>query len=339
MAYKSLEIKGLSQRIWCTNRLLWHTNSNFYGIQTPPFMLYEPFLLGVGVAFNILIFVRAATLQKCGSEKFLRFSLPKVSWNWREILGEIFRATFSRVWVCEGKFHQNFTSKTVYKTENFTQISLCWGAALIFGGKLFWVTFLASKKNFPGRWWIQQPYQNQESHIYHRNLSSVAPSFFFVKEKFCTGARRCMLSFSQRGIGNARRAPDYSSNLCPPKTFAILPFRAGLGPPSCCFSYIKGPKHPLKKSYSRRFGRTEIRWVIWCGIEIAVFSRFHAAKPVDTEPLTICHCHCKDGKVHWPASQECSALKCHVLRYHVATVGGRRRERELSGLEPQGTRK
>ena len=31
-----------------------------------------------------------------------------------------------------GKFHQNFTSKTVWKTENFTQISLCWGAALTF---------------------------------------------------------------------------------------------------------------------------------------------------------------------------------------------------------------
>ena len=30
----------------------------------------------------------------------------------------------------DGKFHQNFTSKTVRKTENFTQISLCWGAAL-----------------------------------------------------------------------------------------------------------------------------------------------------------------------------------------------------------------
>ena len=29
MAQKSLEIKGLSQTIWCTNRLLWHTNSDF----------------------------------------------------------------------------------------------------------------------------------------------------------------------------------------------------------------------------------------------------------------------------------------------------------------------
>ena len=49
----------------------------------------------------------------------------------REIWREIFCAKFSRVWVCDGKFHQNFTSKTVWKTENFTQISLCWGAALI----------------------------------------------------------------------------------------------------------------------------------------------------------------------------------------------------------------
>ena len=62
--------------------------------------------------------------------------------------------------------------------------------------KIFWGTFLASKKNFPSRWWIQSPYENQENHIYHRNVSSVAP-IFFAKEKFCTGAGRCMLSFSQ----------------------------------------------------------------------------------------------------------------------------------------------
>ena len=74
--------------------------------------------------------VRAAALQKCGSDFFLHFSLPKVSWNLAWNFGELFRATFSRVWVCKGKFHQNFTSKTVWKTENFTQISLCWGAAL-----------------------------------------------------------------------------------------------------------------------------------------------------------------------------------------------------------------
>ena len=40
--------------MWCRNRLLWHTNSGFYGIRTPTFMPDEPFLLGVGVVFNIL---------------------------------------------------------------------------------------------------------------------------------------------------------------------------------------------------------------------------------------------------------------------------------------------
>ena len=40
--------------MWCTNRLLWHTNSDFYGVRTPPFMPYEPFLLGVGVVYNLL---------------------------------------------------------------------------------------------------------------------------------------------------------------------------------------------------------------------------------------------------------------------------------------------
>ena len=65
---------------------------------------------------------RAATLQKCGSEICLRFSLPKVSWNLAWNFGEIFRATFSRVWVSEGKLHQNFTSNTVWKKkENITQ--------------------------------------------------------------------------------------------------------------------------------------------------------------------------------------------------------------------------
>ena len=62
--------------------------------------------------------------------------------------------------------------------------------------KIFWRTLLASKKNFPGRWWIQKPYKNQENHIHHRNLSSVDP-LFFCKEKFCTGAGLCMVSFSQ----------------------------------------------------------------------------------------------------------------------------------------------
>ena len=50
----ALEIKKFSQRIWCTNRLLWHTNSDFYGMRTPTFMPHEPFLMGVGVVFNTI---------------------------------------------------------------------------------------------------------------------------------------------------------------------------------------------------------------------------------------------------------------------------------------------
>ena len=36
---------------------LWHANSDFYGIRTPTFMPYEPFLLGVGVVFYIYIYI------------------------------------------------------------------------------------------------------------------------------------------------------------------------------------------------------------------------------------------------------------------------------------------
>ena len=49
--------------------------------------------------------------------------------------------------------------------------------------KIFWRTFLASKKNFPGRWWRPKPYKNLENHIYYQNLSSVAPFFFFRQRK------------------------------------------------------------------------------------------------------------------------------------------------------------
>ena len=42
-----------------------------------------------------------------------------------------------------------------------------------------------------------------------------------------------------------------------------MTFWGVFGPPSCCFSYMKGPKHPLKKSYRKCFRRTQIRWVIW----------------------------------------------------------------------------
>ena len=63
---------------------------------------------------------------------FSPFSLPEVSWNLAWNFGEIIRATFSRVGCARGNFTKNFTSKTVWKTENFMQISLCWGRALRF---------------------------------------------------------------------------------------------------------------------------------------------------------------------------------------------------------------
>ena len=53
-------------------------------------------------------YVRAATLQKCGSEIFSVFLCQRC----REIFGEIFRVTFSRTsknGVKNGKFHTNFT--------------------------------------------------------------------------------------------------------------------------------------------------------------------------------------------------------------------------------------
>ena len=61
-----------------------------------------------------------------------------------------------------------------------------------------------------------------------------------------------------------RRAPDYSSNLCPPKIWSIYDFFRGC---SWAFLYKKKkgsrPKTPLKKSYRSYLRRAQIRWVIW----------------------------------------------------------------------------
>ena len=58
--------------------------------------------------------------------------------------------------------------------------------------------FLATKKNFPGRWWMRKPYENQENHIYHRNLSSVAPIFFSRQRKVLHWSRAMYAFFSQQ---------------------------------------------------------------------------------------------------------------------------------------------
>ena len=99
---------------------------------------WEPLFLILCSNFHIFQSSYPAEVRR---DFFLRFSLPKVSWNLAWNFGELFRATFSRVWVCEGKFHQNVMSKTVWETENFMQISLCWGAALTYSRILsspFW---------------------------------------------------------------------------------------------------------------------------------------------------------------------------------------------------------
>ena len=53
-------LKGFLQKIWHTDPKIRHTN--------PSFMPYEPFLLGVGVVFNLL------TMGQKPAEKSARFS-------------------------------------------------------------------------------------------------------------------------------------------------------------------------------------------------------------------------------------------------------------------------
>ena len=52
---------------------------------------------------------------------------------------------------------------------------------------------------------------------------------------------------------HSRRPPDCSSNLCPPKTFAIWLFKGGVFWAFFLLFFLqkKGPKHPPKKSYSK----------------------------------------------------------------------------------------
>ena len=70
----------------------------------------------------------------------------------------------------------------------------------------------------------------------------------------------CTLS---RIMKKTRRAPDYSSNLCPPKIWSIWLFE---GRSWACFLFFflyKRPKNTPKKSDRSYFRRAQIRWVIW----------------------------------------------------------------------------
>ena len=70
MAKKSVKIKGFLQKIWHTDPNKRHTN--------PSFAPYEPFLLGVGVVFDVLILLLPWCFTIC-SNVFLLFFLRKMS--------------------------------------------------------------------------------------------------------------------------------------------------------------------------------------------------------------------------------------------------------------------
>ena len=48
--------------------------------------------------------------------------------------------------------------------------------------KIFRGTFLASKKNIPGRWWMQKPYKNQKNHIYRCKSFLCGPHVFWQRK-------------------------------------------------------------------------------------------------------------------------------------------------------------
>ena len=77
--------------------------------------------------------------------------------------------------------------------------------------------------------------------------------------------RGFLVTFFSWKTWNTTRPPDCSSNLCPPKIFAIWLFWGGgvLGLVPVVFLINRRPKTPPEKSYSKCFRRTQSRWVIW----------------------------------------------------------------------------
>ena len=87
-------------------------------------------------------YIGAATLQKCGCEHLLSFSLPKVSWNLAWNFGETFRATFSRVWVCEGNFTKISRQKRCEKRKFHANFALLGRSAGVHSQPPFYETTL-----------------------------------------------------------------------------------------------------------------------------------------------------------------------------------------------------
>ena len=77
------------------------------------------------------VFSRAATLQKCGVKFFSVFLCQKCHEIWHEILVK-FSVLHFPGFGCPRENFTKFQAKNGVKTENFTQISLCWGVALSF---------------------------------------------------------------------------------------------------------------------------------------------------------------------------------------------------------------
>ena len=66
-----------------------------------------------------------------------------------------------------------------------------------------------------------------------------------------------------KGPSLMRRPPEYSSNLCPPKTFAIWLWGVFWASFLLFFLIYKRSRAPLEESYSKCLRPTQIRWVIW----------------------------------------------------------------------------
>ena len=96
-------------------------------------------------------------------------------------------------------------------------------------GKLFW----PQRQNFPGPWWIRKPYKNQENHVYHRNLSSVAP-YFFGKVPSLEQGGVCFLGTPPTAFlrNSVRKRPESETGIGGVKTYRT-PGGGGTRPESC----------------------------------------------------------------------------------------------------------
>ena len=121
--------------------------------------------------------------------------------------------------------------------------------------------------------------QSRATTLWLQNLHGIVP-------KFSGWSCLCVFLLPSKH----RRAPDYSSNLYPPKIWSIWLFRAVLGLLPVLSLVHKAPKHPLKKSYRSYFRRAQIRWVIWRSSKAMTPKRYVNKFPPAHYPWTIPFC-------------------------------------------------